>query len=94
MALAQAADGTEELLHRRGLAQHFCSRISRFGFFRRHHRLLEGAANQLNGIVDIEGFSQVLECPPLKGGDGAVQIRVGGHDDDRQIRLTGFDLGQ
>jgi len=51
-------------------------------------------AHQLHRLVHVEGLREVLERPPLVGCDGAVEVRVRGHDDDRQVRETTADLPQ
>ena len=43
-------------------------------------------------MIHIEGFWQVLKGAALKGGHGAVEVGVSGHDDDRQARVFGLDL--
>ena len=87
-ALAQAADGAEHVLHRRRLAEHL-----------RHLRLavvtnllaqalVDRAADQLHRLGHVEGLGQVLEGAALEGAHRAVQVGVGGHDDDRQAGVA------
>jgi hypothetical protein len=82
------------LLHGRCLAQHL-----------RHGQraglghvlapaLADGAADQLDRPCHVEGLGQVFEGAALERADGAVQVGVGRHDDDRQRRLAALDLGQ
>ena len=87
MALAQAADGAEHILHRGCLSHHF----GRFGvggvsdFFAQ--TFLHGAADQLDGFGQVKRFGQVLECPTLERADRAVEVGKRGHDDHRQARI-------
>jgi hypothetical protein len=63
----------------------------------RRRRLLlcpAGAAHLIDGLVEVEGLRQVLEGTAVEGGHGAVEVRVRGHDDDRQVRDGGVDLLQ
>ena len=57
-------------------------------------RGLAGAPHQLHGLVDVERLGQVLECAALVRGHGARQVRVRGHDDDRQRRMRGAHFAQ
>ena len=94
MALAQAADGAENVLHGRSLAHHL-GRIGTCGvgdflaqtFFQR-------AANQLHRFGQIKGLGQVFECAALEGAHGAVQVRKRSHDDHGQTGVPRFDLVQ
>ena len=42
---------------------------------------------QLNGIIHIKGLRQVFESTSLIGGNGAIEIGVGRHDDNRQVSI-------
>ena len=94
VALAQAANGTKHILHGRGLAQH----LGRVGHALFGHLLalafFHRAANQLHRLGQVKGLGQVLKGAALKGRYGAVQIRVGRHDDDGQAREFLFDFFQ
>ncbi len=37
-------------------------------------------------MIDVEGLGQIFERSALEGGDGAVEVRIGGHDDHGQAR--------
>jgi hypothetical protein len=67
-----------------------CPRISGTSPLPRMHRLVHRFVNrsldQLDRLIDIEGFGQVLEGAALKCGNRAFQIGIGGHDDDRHRR--------
>jgi hypothetical protein len=54
--------------------------------------LADGAPDQLERLIDVEGLRQVFEGAALKRRDGAFEIGVGGHDDDRQRREALLDL--
>ncbi len=94
IALRQPADGTKHILHRRGLAQH----LTIAGGLRQLRRLalalLHGTLDQLHRLGQVKGLGQVFKCAALESRDGAVQIRVGGHDDDRQLRVVLMHLFQ
>ena len=94
--MAQAANGTKHLLHRRGFADDFRRRGQR----RRHGQallllgVLVGALDQRHGVIDIKRLGQVFECAALIGRYRAVQIGMSGHDDDRQARVLFADFGE
>ena len=94
VALAQAANGTKHVLHGRGLAQH----LGRVGHALFGHLLalafFHRTANQLHRLGQVKGLGQVLKGAALKGRYGAVQIRVGRHDDDGQTREFLFNFFQ
>ena len=89
----QAADGAEHLLHGRRPAEQL--RDARRAAPRRRRRAaapLRGAPHQRHRLVDVEGLGQILERAALVGRHRAAQIRVRGHDDDRQRRARVADL--
>ena len=90
----QPPDGAEHLLHRRRLAEQV--RAPTFGvrFGARPTEALRRAAHQLDHLVDIEGFRQILEGAAFVGGDRVVEVGVGGHHDDRQLRPCRVDAAQ
>ncbi len=94
----QATDGAEHLLHRRCLTDDFGSGggflLTRLALGALLLEVILGAAHQGHRFIDVERFGQVLEGAALVGVDRAVEIRVGGHDDDGQIGLTAVDLLQ
>ena len=93
--LAEPSDGAKHLLHGRRLAQHQGLLIAVVGV-----RLIAqavvfgGAANQFDRAVDVEGFWQVLEGAAAKRAHRAVEVAVGGHDDDRQLGVAALGFGQ
>ncbi len=92
LALAEPADGAKDVLHGRRLAQHLG--LQR-GLCLGHvlaQAFLDGAADELHRLGQVEGFGQVLEGSALEGRDGTVQVGVRGHDDDGQAGLLGADL--
>ena len=58
------------------------------------HALIERAANQFQRLINVKRFGQVFEGAALKSRHRTVEIRVSGHDDDRQRRKTQLDLLQ
>ena len=86
MALAEAADGAEHILHGRGLSQDFLGHDVFVGLFGEFLALafLGGTANELDGLGHIEGFGQVFEGTALKGRYGAVEVGKRRHHDDGQ----------
>ena len=94
VALRQAANGAEHVLHGGRLAQHLGHGAQAlFGHFLAL-AFVHGAADQLHRFGQIEGFGQVLESTALKRRHRAVQVGEGGHDDDRQTRQALFHLLQ
>ena len=96
VGVRQAADGAKDLLHGwrftddlggAGLQCFFVLRFLLVGMGQR-------AADQGDGLVYVKGLGQVLEGTTLVGGNGAVEIRVGGHDDHWQLRITLAHGGQ
>ena len=84
--LRQPADGAEDLLHGRRLSEDLG--LLGDGLQRRllPLALLERAANQFHGLVDVEGLGQVLVGAALERGHRGLQVRVGRHHDDRHRR--------
>ena len=92
VALAQAADGTEHVLHGGRLAQHFgrlghalFADLFALAFFHR-------AADQLHRLGQIKRLGQVFKGAALEGAHRAVQVRERRHDDDGQAGVLGFDF--
>ena len=80
--LGQSTNGTEHFLHRRRLADDVRNVAHQVGVLlgllpANEHGPTDGG----NGLVDVERLRQVLEGAGLVGADGAVQVRVGRHDD-------------
>ena len=89
VGMAESANGAEHLLHGRcfadnfgGLFLHGC-RLLTAGFF----TMLDGTPHQSHRLVHIKRLGQILKGSSLIGGHRGIQIRVGGHDDHRQIRV-------
>jgi hypothetical protein len=94
VALAQAADGAEHVLHRRRLPQHLGRRAhALLGHFLAL-AFLHRAADQLHRLGQIEGLGQVLEGAALEGRHGAVQVGERRHDDHGQAGQLFLDLAQ
>ncbi len=84
VAGGQATDSAEHLLHCRGFANDGGGRrVLRLG---KCGARAGSAAHQAGSGIQIEGLGQVLKSPALVAGDCGVQVRVGGHDDHRQLR--------
>ena len=92
--LRQAADGAKDFLQRRALTQDLgydagllcCTILVR--------RLGNRPAHQIHGLIDVERLGQVLEGAALESRHGRIEIGIGGHDDDRQIRVVLLDVAQ
>ena len=87
--LGQSTDRPEDLLHGARLANDVGNIIVmtclRGALLAAHqHRATDGG----DCFVDVERLRQVLERACLVGTDGTVQVRVGGHDDHRQLGMT------
>ncbi|MCY1516120.1 hypothetical protein D9M68_507340 [compost metagenome] len=92
VALRQPADGTEHVLHRGRLAEHFGrGDHALFGHFLAL-AFVDGAADEFHSARQVEGLGQVLEGAALEGRDRAVEVGERGHDDDRQAGVLGLDL--
>ena len=93
---ARQPDGAEHLLHGRRLADDLRAAgrilLACLAFGALLLEVILGAAHQGYRLVDVERFGQVFEGTALVGVDRAVEIRVGGHDDDGQIGLAAMDL--
>src|SRR3989344_109281 len=94
VALAEPTDGAENVLHGRRLTQHLGHLRDAVVEHLFAHAFFDRAADELDRLGQIEGLGQVFEGATLEGRDGAVQVGVGGHDDDRQTRMAGLDLAQ
>ncbi len=55
-------------------------------------RLGHRAADEGYRMIDVERLRQVFERPALEGRDGAVEVRVRGHDDHGEPRKALLDL--
>ena len=97
--LRQTADGAEDFLHGRRLAEDF-RRFRRARFDAGlAQALFQRAADQLDSLVDVKRFGQVFEGAALEGRDGRIEVGKGRDDDDRQAgkarldRLQQFQAG-
>ncbi len=91
----EATDGAEHLLHRRRLADDVRAVLQRRGGGIALLLLMAtGATHLVDGVVEIERLGEVFEGPAMERGDSAVEIRVRGHDNDRQVRIAGRNLLQ
>ena len=99
VGLRQAPDRTEDFLHgnRRRLRQHAfvarpTARFRAFGGFFFGERLLDGAGDEFDGIVDIKRFGKVVKGAALERGYRAIEIAVRSHNDDRQTGVLLLDI--
>ena len=85
--LRQPADRAEHLLHRRRLAQHL-RRLAPIAAATGAGAGASAIARRISAtrVVDVERLRQVLERAALERRDGAVEVRVRGHDDHRELR--------
>ncbi len=91
---SQTADGAEDFLHGWRLAENlrhqplflFCTTLV--------HGFIDRPPDQLDRLIDVEGLGQIFEGTALEGGDRALQIGIGGHDDDRDGREAGLHFLQ
>ena len=94
MALAEAANPAEDVLHGRGLAEHLWHGAGAGLHHVLAQALVHRTADQLHGLGHVKGLGQVLEGAALEGRDRAVDVGVRRHDDDGQPRHAGLHLGQ
>ena len=94
VGLGEPADGAEDFLHRRRLPEDLGTDDKLFDRAGLVGALVDGATHQLDRLIHVEGLGQVFECTALKGRDGAVEIRIGGHDDDRHLGKARFTFGE
>jgi hypothetical protein len=92
--LRQAADGAEYFLHRGRLAQDLGRLIDRSRRRRRDGRFRRRASYQRDCVIDVEGLGQILEGATLECRNGAVEVGVRRHDDDRNLRMPLLHLVQ
>src|SRR5690606_9210552 len=57
-------------------------------------RMGKGTLGYGNGIVYIKGFWQVFKSATLVGGDRTVQVGMGGHDNDRNLRMGTMQIAE
>ena len=85
----EPADGAKHLLHGRRPAEDFRLRKrSGAGLCIFHLNAGDGAPHHGHRFVDVEGFGQILKGAPMVGGHRAVEVGMGCHDDDRQVRTA------
>ena len=89
--LGKAADGAENLLHRRRVAEDLGRLRQRLDGLGLAPALVERAPDQLDRLVDVEGLRQVLVGAALERGHGAVEIGVRGHHDHRHRGMALLD---
>src|SRR5690554_1770126 len=98
VGVGEPADGAKDLLHGRCFADDFQVFLNRLDLrFRRGLFLVavgDGAFDQCHGFVHIKRLGQVFEGTGLIAGHRAVQVGVGGHDDNGQVRVLFHDPGQ
>src|SRR6266581_6164549 len=94
MRLRETPDGAEHFLHRRCLAEDFRGHAGRFSRTVAVFALFEGPPHQIDRLVDVEGLGQVLEGAALKRGHSRIEIGIGGHDDDQEVRVFGLYRAQ
>src|SRR5207302_10634179 len=52
---------------------------------------VERAANELDRLVDVEGLGKIFVGAALEGGHRGIEIRIGGHHDDRHRGMALLD---
>ena len=94
VGLGEPADRAKDLLHGRRLTEDL--RRQQFLVLGAVllRALLQRTAHEADRLIDVEGLRQVFEGAALKCCNRAVEIGVGGHDDDRQLRMALLDLVQ
>jgi len=94
VALAEPTDRPEDVLHRWRLTEHLGHVGGGLVDAFLAQAFIHRAADQRHRLGQVEGLGQVLEGAALEGRDGTVQVGIGRHDDDRQPRVLGLDLGE
>ncbi len=84
----ETANGPEDFLHGRRLAENLRHQALFLSRTTLVHRLVDGATDQFERLINVERLGQVFERAALEGRNGAFQVRVGGHDDHRHRRMT------
>ena len=88
IGVGEAADRPKHFLHGRRLADDLP--VSGNGRLRLRLALVHmgnGAPHRIDSRVDVEGLGQIFERAALIGRNGAVEVGIRGHDDDRQVRV-------
>ena len=94
MALRQASDGAEHILHGRGLAQHLGGLIAGHVHHFFTQAFVHRTADQLDRLGQVKRLGQVFKRATGKRRHRAVQVGIRRHDDDRQARQALLDLRQ
>jgi len=84
--LTQATDRTKDFLHRGRLAEDFRHQSDLVRRTTLVQTFADRSPNQFQCLIDIEGLRQILEGAALKRRYGALEVGIGGHDDDRYCR--------
>ena len=85
--LRESPDRAEDLLHRRRLAEDLGRGRVRLERCALALAFLERAPDQFDRLVDVERLGKVFVGAALEGGDRGLQIGIGGHHDDRHLRV-------
>ena len=96
VALGKSANRAEHLLHGRRIADNFCGGVTALVFIDLIvlSALRLGTGDSSDHLLDIKRFWQVLECALFIGAHCAVKVRVRRSDNNGQVGLLRFKLGQ
>jgi len=92
--LRKPADGTEHFLHRLRLPQDLGGSLLGLFLLLLPQRLVQGAPDEINRLVNVERLGQVLERAALKRRHRRLEVRIRGHDDHRQVGMALLHLLQ
>jgi hypothetical protein len=91
VGLRQPPDRAEHVLHGRRLTENLRRIAQAIVDFLFAQALFQRAADQLDRAIHVERLGEVFKRAALERRHGAVQIRIRGHDDDRQPGVLGLD---
>jgi hypothetical protein len=86
--LRKTSDAAKDFLHGGRLAKNLGRDLGRLDDLGLAPAFVQGPADELDGLVDVERLGQVLVGTALERGHRRIEVRVRRHHDDRHGRIA------